>query len=548
MNGINVDGLADGPIDESMRPMNKLVGPLLTDMYQISMTYAYWKSGQAKHRAVYDLFFRKNPFHGEFTVFMGLEEVLRFVATFRFHDEDVAYIRTLLPQAPPEFFTWLITLDCSEVQIFACPEGTLVFPRVPLIKVKGPLAVCQLIETTLLNLVNYASLVATNAARMRLAAGKGKTILEFGLRRAQGPDGALSASRYTYAGGVDGTSNVLAAKLFGIPCRGTHAHAYVNTFSSLSDLHDRGITLFGTTEREENFVQKVVDARNELGFTSSHVGELTAFISYAQAFPQAFLCLVDTYETLQSGVPNFLSVAVALRRLGYRPLGIRLDSGDLAYLSRMARALFERTAKTTGFEEFKRLTIVASNDINEQTILSLNSQGHEIDSFGIGTHLVTCQSQPALGCVYKLVEVDGKSCIKLSEEVSKVSIPACKVPYRLVSSAGTPLLDILVQEHEKPPQVGSRIMCRHPFDEVKRVYVTPSKVVSLHRLWWDGKLLEPLPHIEQIRAHVQTELASMREDILRPLNPTPYKVSLSEDLYAFVHNLWLENAPVRELS
>eukprot|EP00741_Cyanophora_paradoxa_P003576 tig00000093_g3474.t1 len=545
-NGLNQDGSPEPKFE----PVNPVVGPLLTDMYQLTMAYAYWHSKRQDDDAVFDLFFRKNPFHGEFTVFMGLEEVLRYVHSFKFAKHDIAYLRELMHWAKPAFFEWLETLDCKKVRIYALKEGSVCFPRVPLMRVEGPLAVCQLLETTLLNLVNYPSLVATNAARMRNAAGKNKQMVEFGLRRAQGPDGALSASRYTYAGGFDGTSDVLAAKLFGVPCKGTHAHAFVNTFSGFEDLKDRSLKAPEGSGRPDipDFVAMVLAAREELGFQRTHDGELAAFVAFAQSAPTVFLALVDTYDTLKSGIPNFLTVATVLRRVGYTPLGVRLDSGDLAYLSKSARALFTQAAKQTGFEEFARLQIVASNDINEQTILSLNQQGHEIDSFGVGTHLVTCQSQPALGCVYKLVSVKGKSCIKLSEDISKVTIPGRKEAHRLVGKSGDPLVDLLIPVGGRAPCPGERIMCRHPFDEVKRAYVTPTRVEPLHHLFWDGKVVRDLPNIDEIRRYVQEQLSSLREDMLRPLNPTPYKVSVSEELYDFSHKLWLENAPVHELS
>ncbi len=284
------------------------------------------------------------------------------------------------------------------------------FPRIPLIRIEGPVFKTQLLETTLLTLVNFASLVATNAARFRAATGPSKTLLEFGLRRAQGPDGGLSASKYCYLGGFDGTSNVLAGKLYGIPIKGTHAHAYVSSYECMNDLTERELCDRLSGERRP-FVDLCLQYLKKLGPIlkilpdETNKGELAAFVSYAIAFPTNFLALVDTYDVLKSGLPNFLAVALGLHECNYLPVGLRLDSGDLAYLSLEVRAKFIETAKKFDIDYFKDLTIVASNDINEDTLVSLEKQGHAIDSFGIGTHLVTCQKQPALGCVYKLVEV-----------------------------------------------------------------------------------------------------------------------------------------------
>ena len=293
---------------------------------------------------------------------------------------------------------------------FFLRTGTVMFPRLPLMRIEGPIVQTQLLETTLLTLTNYASLVATNAARFRSATGADKVLLEFGLRRAQGPDGGLSASKYCYLGGFDGTSNVLAGKLYDIPVRGTHAHAYINSYESMKDLVERHLTDRISGERRP-FADLCEKYLNELGPVlkispdETHKGELAAFVSYAIAFPTNFLALVDTYDVLKSGVPNFLAVARALHECNYQAIGLRLDSGDLAYLSLEVRAKFVETARKFQLPYIEHFMIVASNDINEDTLVSLEKQGHSIDTFGIGTHLVTCQRQPALGCVYKLVQV-----------------------------------------------------------------------------------------------------------------------------------------------
>lgn len=536
---------------DRLLPTNAFVNPLLTDLYQITMAYSYWKNNKCNDLAVFDLYFRKSPFKGEFCIFAGLEEVIRHVSSFRFKPHDLTALRHIMPHADPAFFDYLATLDCSQVKLYAMKEGTVCFPSVPLIRVEGPIGVTQLLETTLLNLVNFSSLVATNAARHKLAAGPGKIILEFGLRRAQGPDGGVSASRYTYIGGCDGTSNVLASSLFNIPVKGTHAHAFVSSFLE-GEVLERPMLKHKNSEEKTDLRALAETVRQELGFVGSNSSELTAFVAYALAFPDGFLALVDTYDTLNSGVLNFLIVAVALHRLGYRALGIRLDSGDLAYFSREARAKFRALATKLGPEYawLERCTIVASNDINENTLCSLNSQGHEIDQFGIGTHLVTCQAQPALGCVFKLVEFHGQPRIKLSNDIEKVTIPGRKEAYRLYGKTGQPIIDLLTDAHDQVPKADEKILCRHPFNSTKRCYVIPTKVEPLLFLAWDGPnggVACPLPTIQEVRSYCQSSLDALRGDHKRILNPTPYKVSVTEHLYEFLHEIWQREAPVPNL-
>ncbi|KAM7351466.1 nicotinate phosphoribosyltransferase isoform 5-T11 [Cochliomyia hominivorax] len=547
-------------MDRGRMNQNGVVQPLLTDLYQITMAYAYWKSGKTDDHAVFDLFFRTNPFHGEFTIFAGLDECMKFLDSFHYSESDIEYLRQTLPEGTEnDFFEYLGNLTAKDVTLYAIDEGTVAFPRVPIIKVEGPLIIVQLLETTLLTLVNYASLMATNAARYRMVAGKHVNLLEFGLRRAQGPDGGLSASKYSYIGGFDGTSNVLAGKLFNIPVKGTHAHAYITSFSGIAELKTR-ILKHKTTGVPGDLLEYSVKHRQSLAsvldvsMDESSEGELAAMVSYAIAFPDGFMALVDT-----SGLLNFCAVALGLNDLGYRAVGIRIDSGDLAYLSCLARETFERVAERFKISWFNKLIIVASNDINEDTILSLNEQGHKIDCFGIGTHLVTCQRQPALGCVYKLVEINGQPRIKLSQDVEKVTMPGHKNAYRLYSADGHALIDLLQKVTENPPAVGQKVLCRHPFQESKRAYVIPSHVECLYKIYWqNGKICQPLPTLEQVRERVQMSLKTLRNDHKRTLNPTPYKVnvgvipnyqvSVSDNLYNFIHDLWLQNAPIGELS
>ncbi|CAL4920006.1 unnamed protein product [Urochloa decumbens] len=463
-----------------------------------------------------------------------------------------------MPTCEDGFFEYLSSIDCSDVEVYAIPEGYVVFPKVPLMRIEGPVAVVQLLETPFLSLVNYASLVTTNAARHRLVAGKSKNLLEFGLRRAQGPDGGISASRYSYMGGFDATSNVAAGRLFGIPIRGTHSHAFVSSFMGLDEITDKALTSSDGSNKCEDFVSlvqnwltKIQDGSSLHGtFGETSQSELAAFTSYALAFPNSFLALVDTYDVMRSGVPNFCAVALALNDMGYKAVGIRLDSGDLAYLSVETRKFFHSVEKDFGIVGFGKMNITASNDLNEETIDALNKQGHEVDAFGIGTYLVTCYAQAALGCVFKLVEINKQPRIKLSEDVTKVSIPCKKKCYRLYGKEGYPLVDIMTGEDEPGPKIGERLLCRHPFNESKRAHVVPQHVEELLKCYWPGKSSksrEELPSLHEIRARCIQHLERMRPDHMRRLNPTPYKVSVSAKLYDFIHFLWLNEAPVGEL-
>jgi nicotinate phosphoribosyltransferase len=283
-----------------------------------------------------------------------------------------------------------------------------------------------------------------------------------------------------------------------------------------------------------------------MGFTDTNEGELAAFISYAQGFPGKFLALVDTYDTRRSGVPNFICVAAALKDFGYEPVGIRIDSEDLAYVSKETRRMFQNSARALNLD-FSGLTITASNDINETAMTEMQRQGHEINSFGIGTNQVTCQAQPALGCVYKLVMIKGNPRIKLSK--GKVTIPGRKEGYRLIGADNTPLLDVIIKVGDEMPTAGKKFFCRHPFEESKRAYVVPTQVRPLHGLYWDGHD-SGLHHvnIHDTRDYVLQQLKEFRPDHLRPVNPTPFKVSVSDELYKFIHGLWMQEAPIATLS
>lgn len=356
---------------------------LLTDLYELTMAQGYWQQEMASTEAIFCLNFRKPPFKGGYAVAAGLKPAVEFLRNFRFAPDDIEYLSTLTggdgePLFQPEFLEFLgeMELKCD---IDAVPEGTIVFGHEPMLRVEGPLIQCQLLETALLNILNFQTLIATKAARVAYAA-EGEAVLEFGLRRAQGIDGGISASRAAFIGGCAATSNVLAGKLFDIPVKGTHAHSWIMSFDS----------------------------------------ELEAFDAYAEALPNNVIFLVDTYDTIQ-GVKNAIKVGEKMRARGHKLTGIRLDSGDLAWLSIQARELLD----AAGFQETQ---IVASNNLNERTISSLKEQGAKITIWGVGTHLATGWDHPALGGVYKLSAVraqggEWEPKLKLSEQRAKISNP-----------------------------------------------------------------------------------------------------------------------------
>ncbi|MEO5931354.1 MAG: nicotinate phosphoribosyltransferase [Candidatus Kapaibacterium sp.] len=522
-----------------MTPTNPLVQPLLTDLYQITMAYGYWRSGIHRKPAAFELIFRKNPFGGEYSIFAGLREALAFLESYRFADDDIAYLRSVpaLAHVEDDFWRWLAAVDASELTVESMMEGTPAFPRIPLLRVEGPIAVAQLMETTLLNLINFSTLIATNAARMRYVTGDAATLMEFGLRRAQGPDGGMTATRSAVIGGFDSTSNVLAGKLMGIPIAGTHAHAFVQAFMELPD----GAFMIRDASGAGRDIRPMLETIIAEDGAETNMGELAAFLAYAQSFPDSTLLLVDTYDTLGSGVPNAIRVFRVLRELGHVPAGIRLDSGDLAYLSREAR----RMLRDAGFGETK---IVASNSINEAVLMELKSHQAEVDAFGVGTNLVTAEGEPALGGVYKLVELDGMPRIKISQEPAKITIPGRKHSYCLSGGDGFYLADVMTLEDEAPPAVGEPFLCRHPFVPGQRVRIVPSAVERLHvTVFAGGKSLIREEGLAEVRERSRQLQKGIRPDHRRALNPTPYKVSLSEGLFDYMYRLWEREAVVRTI-
>ncbi|XP_047444085.1 nicotinate phosphoribosyltransferase [Mugil cephalus] len=527
------------------RSVRERVPPLLTDMYQFTMAYAYWRAGRHQEPAVFELFFRDNPFGGGFSLFAGLHDCLLFLRGFRFTDEDVDFLRSILPPATdPAFFQYLRGLDCSGVTLRSVPEGTVVFARVPLVEVAGPLAVVQLLETSLLCLVNYASLVCSNAARFRLAAGPRRKLLEMGLRRAQGPDGGLTASRYTHIGGFDLTSNVQAGFLFGIPVTGTMAHSYVTSFTSLEEVWPQTLAAASGDQDPVDVISLTKGWLSRLcellGAEPAKVreGELAAFLSYAIAYPQNFLPVIDSYSVGCSGVLNFCAVALVLSELGYRPLGVRLDSGDLCRQSVDVRRVFRLCSEHFSIPAFDSLIIVGTNNISEHSMAELNKKENEINAVGVGTHLVTCTKQPSLGCVYKLVEVRGRARMKISEDPEKSTVPGRKAVYRLFDAEGHPFLDLLCLAAESPPEAGLPLSCFPLGSDDSAASVTPAQVTCLRQeMFTKGQITQPLCSAVETRAEVQASLQTLHPRHKRLQEPDSYTVALSEKLHHLVSEI-----------
>ncbi len=472
---------------------------LLTDLYQLTMAYGYWKQGKAEQHSVFHLFFRSSPFQGGYVIAAGLEPALDFVRSFRFTPDDVAFLATLTgndgqPLFEPEFLEYLADLKPG-VDIDAISEGTVVFPHEPLLRVRGPILQCQLLETALLNIINFQSLIATKAARIVMAA-QGDAVLEFGLRRAQGIDGALAASRAAFIGGCAATSNVLAGKLFGIPVKGTHAHSWVMSFET----------------------------------------ELDAFVAYAEAMPNNCVFLVDTYDTLE-GVRHAIDVGNRLKEAGHRMVGIRLDSGDLAWLSIEARKLLD----SAGFHD---AAIVASNDLDERLITSLKQQNAAITIWGVGTKLVTAYDQPALGGVYKLgaiQDVGGtwQPKVKLSEQLIKTSTPGIQQVRRFYDENDQAIADMIYSELMALPNDSVMI---DPLDATNRRTMSASVACEdlLQPMLRDGRFVSSSPSISDIRSRTISQLQRFHHGILRFDNPHRYPVGLERQLYELKSRLDLE--------
>jgi nicotinate phosphoribosyltransferase len=468
----------------AMSPNHCCAGALLTDLYQLTMAYGYWKSGKADQEAVFELSFRKAPFQCGYAIAAGLAPAIDFLAAFHFTEDDTAFLATLFgnddkPLFETAFLDYLRTLRFT-CDVHAIPEGTAVFPHEPLLRIQGPILQCQLLETAMLNLINFQSLVATKAARVCLAT-RGEPVLEFGLRRAQGVDGALAASRAAYIGGCAATSNVLAGKLHGIPVRGTHAHSWVMSFDD----------------------------------------ELKSFRAYAEAMPNNCIFLVDTYDTVE-GVHRAVEIGHWLRERGHEMIGIRLDSGDLAWLSAQARKILDEGG-------FPKAIIVASNDLDEHIISSLKAQGAKINVWGVGTKLVTAYDQPALGGVYKLGairEKDGRwnYKVKLSEQKAKVSNPGIHQVRRFRSDKEFVADGIYDVELGAPAE----FTVVDPLDSTRRKHIPADTAFEdlLVPIFHRGQPVYKSPPLDKIRERTQSQLAMFHSGVKRFINPHQYPVGL----------------------
>lgn len=462
---------------------------LLTDLYQLTMAYGYWKLGRAEQESVFHLFFREPPFDGGYAVTAGLEPVLEYLESYQLDPSDIEYLGTLVgndgaPLFEPAFLDYLADVTLS-VDVDAMREGTLAFGHEPLLRVRGSILQCQLLETPLLNLVNFQTLIATKAARICSAAA-GQPVLEFGLRRAQGVDGGLAASRAAYIGGCAGTSNVLAGKLEGIPVKGTHAHSWVMSFDD----------------------------------------EPESFRRYAEAMPNNCVFLVDTYDTLQ-GVRRAVEVGHDLRRRGHSMVGIRLDSGDLRRLSLEARKILDESG-------FPDAIIVASNDLDEHAIERLREQDAPISVWGVGTRLVTGFDQPALGGVYKLgalKDPDGtwQPKIKRSEQALKTSIPGVLQVRRYRDDAGM-VTDMIYDERTG---VDDRSVIVDPHSAIHRP--APSRAVRVEDLlqpvFRDGRRVATPESIHRIRDRAQANLRELDRPVRQLTHASPYPVGLDVGLH-----------------
>jgi len=470
---------------------------LQTDLYQLTMVGGYVLEGKKNQWATFDYFFRSIPDDGGYCVLAGLADVIDYIRKLRFTKKDLSYLNGLgiFSNEVLEYFeNFRFTGD-----LWAIPEGTVVFPHEPLIRVTAPLPEAQIIESALLNVMNFQTLIATKGARVNWAAN-GDPVIDFGLRRAHGPDGALMASRAAYVGGIDATSNVLAGRIYGIPVKGTHAHSWVESFPS----------------------------------------ELEAFRAYAKVYPDACLLLADTYDTLQSGVPNAIQVGRELREKGHKLLGIRLDSGDLAYLSKEARKMLDEAGLPDA-------AIVASSDLDELIIESLKRQGARINIWGVGTRLVTSFSSPALGGVYKLTALDdGKGMepkIKRSDNPEKITDPGLKKVVRIYDQGGRMRGDVLFLDEEKTPE-GRSIRVYHPlFPHVFKNYPKSFRTRELMLpIFQKGELVYKSPSVKAIRENTLKNLKQLDDAYKRFRNPHNYHVSLSPSLFKIKQRLLREAA------
>lgn len=467
---------------------------LLTDLYELTMAQGYFNKGK-REEAVFDLFYRTNPCNHGYAIFVGLNQAVEFLNNFNYTEDDLEYLSN--QGFGPEFLDYLRNFEFTG-DIFAVPEGSVVFPHEPLMKVKAPILQAQLLETTLLNIINHQSLIATKAARIATAA-KDREVLEFGLRRAHGPDAGYYGARSAVIGGCYGTSNVLAGKDFDVNISGTHAHSWIMTFES----------------------------------------ELEAFRTYANNFPDSCILLVDTYDTLKSGVPNAIKVFKEMKEEGIEPdtYGIRLDSGDLAYLSKQARKMLD----DAGLED---AIIVASSSLDEEIITSLDMQNDQIDVFGVGTKLITSSSCPSFGGVYKLSSYADIPKIKISDNVEKITNPGDKRLLRIYDRETDKMIaDLMVLEHEQLTEE-EELELFDPRDTWKKTTLKPGSytIREMHQqIFKDGECVYKFPQVNDIKDYCEQEKKTLWEEYKRLINPHIMKVNLSHELYDLKQELLTKN-------
>lgn len=479
---------------EFTRPQRNLT--MLTDFYEITMANGYFKNNFKDTIAYFDMFFRKVPDGGGFVIMAGVEQLVDYLANLRFTDEDIEYLRGR--GFGEDFLDYLANFEFA-CDVWAIPEGTPVFPGEPIVKVKGPVIQAQFIETMLLLCINHQSLIATKANRISRAAGD-KTVMEFGSRRAQGADGAIYGARAAYIGGCVGTACTISDEMFGVPALGTMAHSWIQLFDS----------------------------------------ELDAFMAYAKEYPDSCTLLVDTYNVLKSGIPNAIKTFdEVLKPLGKRPKGIRIDSGDIAYLSRKARKMLDEAG-------YPDCAIVASNSLDEYIIRDMLLQGAKVDSFGVGERLITSSSSPMLGGVYKLVAVERNGelvpKIKLSENVAKITTPGNKRTYRLYDNeTGKAIADLITLASE-------RIDETQPYELFDPDYTWKRKTVTnytvrelLEPLFSKGKCVFEKKDVKEIRDYCKAQVDTLWDEVTRFENPHNYYVDLSQPLWDLKHDLLRKN-------
>ncbi len=478
--------------------MNERNLTLLTDFYELTMMQGYFQQKDANETVIFDAFYRNNPDGNGYAVCAGLQQVIEYLNNLHFTQADVDYLRST-GMFQEDFLDYLLHFRFSG-DVYAIPEGTVVFPREPLVKVVAPIMEAQLIETALLNIINHQSLIATKAARVVYAAA-GDGVMEFGLRRAQGPDAGIYGARAAMIAGCVATSNVLAGQMFDVPVSGTHAHSWIMSFPD----------------------------------------ELTAFRTYAKLYPDACILLVDTYDTLKSGIPNAIRVFTEMREAGVQltRYGIRLDSGDLAYLSKKAKKMLD----AAGFSD---AIISASNDLDEHLIASLKLQGAAINSWGVGTNMITSKDSPSFGGVYKLAAIKDKKTgafipkIKLSENAEKITNPGDKTIQRIYEKeTGKIIADLICLTHESYDSRNS-LLIFDPIETWKKTLLAPDSYTLRELLvpvFKNGTCVYQSPSVMEIRAYCQRELDTLWEESRRLVNPHEVHVDLSNELWHMKNQL-----------